>query len=106
MKFRNLDLVLISLNAALYAVLGYMTFLGLFTPVIGVVRFWPGVFVPAVFATLFGPLVGGVGAAIGIFISDLVIHGNPLLSLAVGVPANFIMFALIGLFTRIRFKKL
>ena len=30
------------------------------------------------------------------FISDLVIHGNALLSLTVGVPANFICFYLIG----------
>ena len=71
-----------SLNGALYATLGYMTFLGLFAPIVGVVRFWPGVFVPAVFAVLFGPVVGGVGASIGIFISDMLVHGNALLSLS------------------------
>lgn len=105
MRVRTLTVTLTGLNAALYATVGYMTFLGIFTPVIGVVRFWPGVFIPAVFAALFGPMVGGVGAAIGIFISDMVIHGNPLLSLTVGVPANFIMFYIIGYFTKHEFKR-
>lgn len=104
MKAKTLELTMTSLNAALYAVLGYMTFLGLFAPVVGVVRFWPGVFVPAVFAVLFGPLVGGVGASIGIFISDMIVHGNALLSLTVGVPANFVMFFLIGLLANRRFR--
>ena len=96
---------MISLNGALYAVVGYMTFLGLFAPVIGVVRFWPGVFVPAVFAVLFGPFVGGAGAAIGIFLSDMVVHGNALLSLTVGVPANFVAFYLIGFISNRRFDR-
>ncbi|MEM2901923.1 MAG: hypothetical protein QXO32_04240 [Candidatus Bathyarchaeia archaeon] len=104
MKAKATTITLTAMNAALYATVGYMTFLGIFTPVIGVVRFWPGVFIPAVFATLFGPWVGGIGAAIGIFISDLIIHGNALLSLTVGVPANFIMFYLIGHITGRRFK--
>lgn len=104
MKAKAITITLTALNAALYATVGYMTFLGIFTPVIGVVRFWPGVFIPAVFATLFGPWVGGMGAAIGIFISDLIIHGNALLSLTVGVPANFTMFYLIGHLTGRRFK--
>lgn len=87
---------LTSLNAALYATLGYASYLGLFTPVIGVVRFWPSVFVPALFAILFGGFIGGLGAAIGIFISDMLIHGNMLLSLTVGVPSNFLCFFVIG----------
>jgi len=104
MAVRSLKVVLTALNAALYAVVGYLTFLGIFAPVLGVVRFWPGVFVPAVFAVLFGPLVGGLGAAIGIFISDMVIHGNALLSLTAGVPANFVMFSLIGYISRRRLR--
>jgi hypothetical protein len=94
---RSLQVTMAALNAAMYAVLGYMTFLGVFAPIVGVVRFWGiAVVVPAVFAFLFGGMVGGVGAAIGIFISDMIIHGNALLSLTVGVPANFVMFYLIG----------
>jgi uncharacterized membrane protein len=54
------------------------------------------VIVPAVFAVLFGPWVGGFGAAVGIFISDMLIHGNPVLSLMAGIPSNFAMFAIIG----------
>ena len=87
---------LVSLNAALYAALGYASYLGLFAPAIGVVRFWPSVFIPGLFAVLFGELVGGLGAAIGIFISDMLIHGNALLSLSVGVPANFLGFYTVG----------
>jgi hypothetical protein len=85
------------MNGALYAVVGTLTYLGIF--VYGV-RFWPAVIVPAVFASLFGPMVGGVGAAIGIFISDVLIHGEPLLSLTVGVPANFLGFFLVGYLAR------
>ncbi|MEM2463390.1 MAG: hypothetical protein QXY07_01750 [Candidatus Bathyarchaeia archaeon] len=88
--------------AALYAVTGYIIylFLPITTPGIGIVRFWPNVVVPAVFAVLFGPLVGGLGAAIGIFISDMLIHGDPLLSLSAGVTANFLGFYLLGYISR------
>ncbi|MBO3769683.1 MAG: hypothetical protein QXS51_04045 [Thermoproteota archaeon] len=94
-------IVAIGVCAALYTVIGLATFLGIFTPVLGVVRFWPAVFVPAVFAMLFGPSVGGMGAAIGIFLSDLYVfyatgQTNPLLSLIAGVPANFLGFYILG----------
>ncbi len=90
------DIAASALCAALYAVIGYMSYLGIFTPAIGVVRFWPSVFIPASFAIIYGPLVGALGAAVGIFISDMLIHGNALLSLSVGVPANFIGFYIVG----------
>jgi uncharacterized membrane protein len=95
------------LCAALYTVVGIATFLGVFTPVVGVVRFWPSVFVPAVFSMLFGPLTGGMGAAIGIFLSDLYVfyttgQTNPLLSLIAGVPSNFLGFYIIGRIGRSR----
>ena len=97
MKARTLEWTMTSLNAALYAGIGYLTFLGIFAPIVGVVRFWGiAVVIPSVFAALFGPFVGGVGSAIGIFISDMLVHGNALLSVTVGVPANFVMFYLIG----------
>ncbi len=99
---KTLDIVTIALGGSLYAIVGIMTHLGFFTPVIGVVRFWPAVVVPAVFSILFGPIVGGLGAAIGIFMSDMVVHGNPLLSLTVGVPSNFVGFYLIGFIGRRR----
>ncbi|ADM27337.1 conserved hypothetical protein [Ignisphaera aggregans DSM 17230] len=90
------DIVLIVFSASLYALMGIATYLGIFAPAVGVVRFWPAVFIPAIFSEVFGPIVGGIGAAIGIFISDMYVHGNALLSLSVGVPANFIGFYLIG----------
>ncbi len=93
---------MIGISAALYAIVGYLTNLGVVSPVVGVVRFWPSVIVPATFAVLFGPWVGGLSAAIGIFISDMVHpgHGIALLSLTVGVPSNFAGFFLIGVISR------
>ena len=99
---KTLDVVVIGICGALYAVVGYLIylFLPITAPGIGIVRFWPSVVIPAVFAVLFGPLVGGFGAAIGIFISDTLIHNDPLLSLTVGVTSNFVGFYLIGLISR------
>jgi len=103
---RTLDIAMIGVSAALYAIVGYLTNLGIVSPMVGVVRFWPSVIVPAAFAVLFGPWVGGISAAIGIFISDMVHpgHGIAALSLTVGVPANFAGFFLIGQISRRNMK--
>jgi uncharacterized membrane protein len=95
---KALDIAVVALDAALYAALGYLFFaiLPITTPGLGLVRFWPQVVIPAVFAAVFGPRVGALGAGIGIFISDMLIHGNALLSLMAGVPSNVVMFAIIG----------
>jgi hypothetical protein len=91
-RFKTQDIAVIGISAALYAAFGISTagfsFLG--------VGFLPAVIIPAVFAVLYGPWVGGISAAIGIFIRDMFVHGIPLLSLSAGVPPNFIMFFLIG----------
>jgi len=91
-RLKTQDIVVIGISAALYAVFGILTagwsFLG--------VGFLPAVVIPAVFAVLYGPWVGGLGAAIGIFIRDMFVHGIPLLSLSAGVPPNFIAFFLVG----------
>jgi len=97
---RILKLAYISVCAALYAAIGYLTYLGIFAPVVGVVRFWPSVVIPAVFSIMMGPEIGAAGAAIGIFISDMAIHGNALLSLTVGVPANYAGFYTMGVLAR------
>ncbi len=103
---KPINVAMIGLSAALYAVVGILTSLGIVSPVVGVVRFWPAVIIPAVFSVLFGPWVGGVGAAIGIFISDMVFpgHGIALLSLTVGVPANFLGFFIIGYISKMKLK--
>jgi len=95
---KTMEVAMTAVCAALYAIVGYLTNLGIVSPVVGVVRFWPSVIVPAVFAILFGPWVGGIGAAIGIFFADMIHpgHGIALLSLTVGVPSNFLGFFLIG----------
>lgn len=99
---KAINIAQIALCGALYAVIGYLIFLLLpiTTPGVGIVRFWPNVVIPAAFAVLFGPLVGGLGAAIGIFISDVLIHGDPLLSLSAGITSNFIGFYLLGYISR------
>ncbi|MEM2319321.1 MAG: ECF transporter S component [Candidatus Bathyarchaeia archaeon] len=99
---KALDAAMTAVCAALYTIVGYLTNLGIVSPVVGVVRFWPSVIVPAVFAALFGPWVGGIGAAIGIFFADMIHpgHGIALLSLTVGVPANFLGFFIIGYISR------
>lgn len=98
---RALTLSLISISAALYAVAIAVTS-AIPTPW-GVGNFRPGVVIPAFFAVVFGPLIGGVGAAIGTFIGDFALSffglSNPLLSLIAGVPGNFFGFYLLGWLT-------
>jgi hypothetical protein len=92
---KTLNIAAVALNAALYVAVGV-----LFSTVVpikfGGVRFWPQVIIPATFAALFGPWVGGFGAAFGIFISDIMLGNDPLLSLIAGVTSNFVCFWLIG----------
>jgi uncharacterized membrane protein len=99
---KALDIAATIINAGLYAALGVIFYyiIPITAPGIGTVRFWPPVIVPAVFAALFGPWVGGVGAMFGIFISDMLIHGNPLLSLMAGMTSNLAGFFLVGYLSR------
>lgn len=103
---KTIDVAMIGVGAALYAIVGILTNMGIVTPVVGVVKFWPAVVIPGIFAVLFGPWVGGLSAAIGIFISDMVQpgHGIPLLSLTVGSTSNFAGFYLMGLISRRKMK--
>jgi hypothetical protein len=95
LTLKSIDVAALALNIALYVVVGYICYT--FIPVsYNIVRFWPPVVIPAVFAVVFGPLVGGVGAAVGIFISDAILGNNLLLSLIAGVTSNFVAFFLIG----------
>jgi len=97
LKLRTKDIVVVGICAALYAVVGRLTDFGV--TFVGV-AFWPAAVVPAIFAFLYGPLVGGLGAAIGIFARDMLFHGDPLLSMIAGVTSNFVMFFIIGYFSR------
>ncbi|MEM0007577.1 MAG: ECF transporter S component [Candidatus Bathyarchaeia archaeon] len=94
---KTLHVAMAAICAALYALIGRLTDLGI---TFGGVAFWPAAVIPAVFSVLFGPWVGGTGAAIGIFIRDMLFHGDPLLSLSAGVTANFVGGFLIGYFAR------
>ena len=94
---KALDVAMLGVCAALYAVIGRLTDFGV---TVGGVAFWPAAVIPAIFAVLFGPWTGGLGAAIGIFIRDMLFHGDPLLSLSAGVSANFVAFFLVGYISR------
>ncbi|MFH0896515.1 MAG: hypothetical protein V1850_00495 [Candidatus Bathyarchaeota archaeon] len=90
-------LSLISISATLYAVAAALT-ASIPTPW-GVGQFRPGVIIPAFFALVYGPFVGGVGAAVGTFVGEAITafaNTTPLLSLVAGVPANFAGFYLLG----------
>ncbi len=94
----SLQLTATAINAAAYAAIGALW--TAFPLTVFGVRFWPQVFVPATFSVLFGPWAGGVGAAIGIFLADVIYgHHDALLSLLVGVPSNFLGFFIIGWLT-------
>jgi hypothetical protein len=94
----SLKLATTAVNAAVYAAVGALW--TIFPITVFGVRFWPQVFVPGAFAVLFGPWTGGVGAAIGIFIADVLYgHHDALLSLLVGVPSNFLGFFIVGWIT-------
>jgi len=97
---KAVEIAMIGVCAALYAVVGRLTDLGIVAPVVGVVAFWPAAVIPAIFAVLFGPWTGGIGASIGIFIRDMLFHGDPFLSLSAGITSNFAMFFLIGYISR------
>lgn len=99
---RSSEIAVTGICAALYALIGLLTSFGLS---VGGVAFYPAVVVPAIFAVLFGPWVGGIGAAIGIFIRDVLYHGDPVLSLVAGVTSNFTMFFLLGYLSHTRIDR-
>ena len=100
---KTVDIAAFALNAALYVVLGVLLST-IFPLTFGGVRFWPQVIIPAVFAVVFGPWVGGFGAALGIFLSDVTLGNSPLLSLMAGITSNFLGFWLIGYIANKKFE--
>jgi uncharacterized membrane protein len=84
-----------AINAALYAVGAYAT--SYIPSPWGIGQFRPAVIVPALFATIFGPWAGGIGAALGTLIADSVKHGGLYFgSLLAAVPGNFVGFFIFG----------
>jgi hypothetical protein len=97
----SLQLASTAMNAAIYAGVGALW--TIFPVTVYGIRFWPQVFVPATFSVLFGGWSGGVGAAIGIFLADVIYgHHDVLLSLLVGVPSNFLGFFIIGWLSNVK----
>jgi hypothetical protein len=92
---KTLSVAALAINAATYIAIGIISYL-IFPVKFDGVRFWPPVVVPAIFAVFFGPWVGGLGGAIGIFFTDIILGNNPLLSVMAGITSNFALFWIIG----------
>ena len=88
--------------AVLYAIGAYITS-RLVSPW-GSGQFRPAVVIPAVFASLFGPDVGSLGAAVGTLIADSTARGVlDVRSLVSAVPGNLVGFYLFGWLMRRKF---
>ena len=94
--------VAMALCAGLYAAGSYAT--AYIPSPWGFGQFRPAVIIPAFFATIFGPLPAGIGAAMGTLIADSIKHGYlyPGSYLA-AVPGNFIGFYLFGYIVKKKF---
>ncbi|MEM1539517.1 MAG: ECF transporter S component [Candidatus Bathyarchaeia archaeon] len=98
----SLNIILTALCAALYAVGAYTT--AYIPSPWGFGQFRPAVVIPSFFAAVFGPWVGGVGAALGTLICDSVKHGTLHMgSLIAAVPGNFIGFFILGYIMKRKF---
>lgn len=91
---KSLYVTVTAICAALYAVGSYAT--SYIESPWGIGQFRPAIVIPAFFAIVFGPWVGGIGAALGTFIQSIFRYGHPWLTLVSGTPANFIAFFLLG----------
>jgi len=99
---RSLTITSTALCAALYAVCSFAT--AYIQSPWGMGQFRPAVIVPAFFAIVFGPWVGGIGAAVGTLICDSIKHGTLYMgSLIAAVPGNFVGFYLLGYVAKKRF---
>jgi len=94
--------VAMAMCAVLYAIGAYST--AYIPSPWGVGQFRWAVVIPAFFATIFGPMPAGIGAAVGTLIADSVKHGYlyPGSYLA-AVPGNFIGFYLFGYIVKKKF---
>lgn len=99
----SLLIVATALCAGLYAVGSYLT--AYIPSPWGAGQFRPAVIIPAFFAAIFGPMTGGVGAALGTLIADSAKHGYPYPgSFLAAVWGNFIGFYLFGWILKKKFS--
>lgn len=70
-----------------------------------IIQFRPAIVVPAVFAVIMGPWVGGSGAALGTFTASIITYGTPILTIFSGTPGNFLGFWTLGHVTKRLMRK-
>ena len=104
-RFSPREITITILSAVLYAIAIVIT-APIPTPW-GVGHFRPGIVVPAFFAVVYGPFIGGMGAAIGTFLGSFILTAvgtglGPIASLVSGSPGNFVGFYLLGWFIAIK----
>lgn len=99
----SLEVAQCAMCAVLYAMGSYLT--AYISSPWGSGQFRPAVVIPAVFSTLFGPVVGALGAAVGTLIVDSAKHGQLYVrSLVSAVPGNFVGFYLFGWIMKRKFS--
>jgi uncharacterized membrane protein len=99
----SLLIVATAICAGLYAVGSYLT--AYIPSPWGAGQFRPAVVIPAFFAAIFGPVAGGVGAALGTFIADSTKHGYPYPgSFLAAVWGNLVGFYFFGWILRRKFS--
>ncbi len=92
---KSITVSMSAMCAVLYAMGAYLT--AYLRSPWGSGQFRPAVVIPAVFASLFGPVVGGLGATVGTLIADSIVHGQIYVrSLVSAVPGNFVGFYVFG----------
>jgi len=85
------------LCAALYSTAILLT---AYIPTGFIIQFRPAVVIPAIFAVVMGPWVGGTGAALGTFTASIITYGTPILTIFSGTPGNFLGFWTLGHVTK------
>ena len=70
-----------------------------------IIQFRPAIVVPAIFAVVMGPWVGGTGAALGTFTASIIRYGTPTLTVFSGTPGNFLGFWTLGYVTKRLMRK-
>ena len=97
MRLSTKEIAGIILCAALYFTAILLT---AYIPTGFIIQFRPAIVIPAIFAVVMSPWVGGTGAALGTFTASIIRYGTPILTIFSGTPGNFLGFLTLGYVTK------